>query len=169
MGKWADLALKAEAPPRAISANSVSSADEEGGRPIDLPPVLRSRAQAVPLVRHWRAKLLALNPDAPPSGIEERRWRRLLEDADWIHAGYGEKLALEGWGEADVFGVSTRRPGGEVLLDRLDGARSLRVEDEGRAVWAWSYTDVTMQAVRGYADRTPAGVIVPLWELVRRG
>jgi hypothetical protein len=170
MGKWADIASRVQAPePHVISAISADSSTEVASGATNPPPALdsegrrRSANEARSVLRNWRDRLRMLDPDQPLGALNQARWRRLCEDAAWIFTRHGEKLAQEGWSELDVFGVSMRRPGGEVLLDRLDGARSLLIEAEGRAVWSWSYTSVTMQTSRGYAGRVPAGSIAPLW------
>lgn len=172
MGKWADLARRAEAPePRANSVISADrSPDEASGTGAVVTPAdelavpHQPSANEVRLVlRGWRDRLRSLDPERPLGALSPARWRRLCEDAAWLFTRHGEKLAQGGWADLDVFGVSMRRPDGEVLLDRLDGARSLLIEAEGRAVWAWSYTAVTMQTSRGYAGRVPAGSVVPLW------
>jgi hypothetical protein len=71
-----------------------------------------------------------------PAALDPDRSQRLVEDADWLCATHGEQLAHQGWTDLDVFGVSTRRHGGEALLDRLDGSRSLRLDGKSRAAWA---------------------------------
>lgn len=116
-------------------------------------------------VRRWRAGLSGLEVDQPLGSVEPRRWARLAEDAFWIFENHAEELAAEGWSDLDVFGVSLRRPAGEVLLDRLDGSRRLHLDGKGRAAWGWSYTSVIMQACRGYAGLQPDWAIIPLWEM----
>lgn len=118
-------------------------------------------------LKRWEASLSALDPERAPATVEGALWRRLLEDAAWLFRRHGLQLAQEGWPDLDVFGVSMRRPGGEVLLDRLDGSRSLMLDGKGRAAWGWSYTSVTYQAARGYAELQPPGAILPVWALAR--
>lgn len=118
-------------------------------------------------LRRWEANLTTLDPERGPAVVESRRWLKLLEDAAWLFRRHGLQLAQEGWSDLDAFGVSLRRPNGEVLLDRLDGSRSLMLDGKGRAAWGWSYTSVTCQVARGFAELQPAGDIVLLWEIGR--
>lgn len=116
-------------------------------------------------LRRWHTELARLDKADPRSEIDPRRWYCLVGDAWWLYENHGKQLAEEGWPDLDAFGVSLRRPGGEVLLDRLDGSRSLIIYGKGRAGWGWSYTNVTYQAARGYAEMQPAGRIQPIWIL----
>jgi hypothetical protein len=118
------------------------------------------------VLKHWEAKLAASRPTALAKSMEPGRWRQLLTDAAWIFRRHGLQLAQEGWTDLDVFGVSQRRSAGEVLLDRLDGLRRLHLDGKGRAAWGWSYTTVSMQACRGYAELQPAGEILPVGGMV---
>ena len=89
----------------------------------------RSSANEVRLVlRHWRDGVRSLDLERPLGAMSPAKWRWLGKDAAWLFTSHGEKLAQEGWGDLNVFGFSMRRPDGEVLLDRLDGARSLLIE-----------------------------------------
>lgn len=136
------------------------------GVPEGVPPV-RSRALADPhaTLNRWETSLsVACSADAPKS-VKAERWQRLLDDAAWIFQRHGLQLAQDGWDDFDAFGVSLRRPGGEVLLDRLDGSRRLHLDGKGRAAWGWSYSSVIMQACAGYAELQPAGAILPVWGL----
>lgn len=132
----------------------------EGVRPANAAPATNPRAT----LKRWEAGLAAV-PTAPPANIDPARWRCIREDAAWLFSRHGKQLAQEGWTDADVFGVSMRRPAGEVLLDRLDGSRRLHLDGKGRAAWGWSYTSVIMQTCRGYAGFQPDGAIIPLWEM----
>lgn len=114
---------------------------------------------------HWRASLDRLRLDRPPPSLDGLRWSRLVEDAWWLYENHARQLAGEGWSDLDAFGVSQRRPGGEVLLDRLDGSRRLHLDGKGRAAWSWGCSSVIMQACAGYADLQPAGAILPIWGL----
>lgn len=116
-------------------------------------------------LRRWHTHLSKLDRVNPRSGLDPRRWHRLVEDAWWLYENHGKQLAQEGWPDPDAFGVSMREPAGEVLLDRLDGARRIRFDGKGRVVWGWSYATVRYQAARGYAGIQPAGAIHPIWEI----
>jgi hypothetical protein len=118
-------------------------------------------------LKRWEARLASVHRTKPPASIDPVRWRGLLQDGAWLFRRHGPQLAQEGWADLDVFGVSMRRHAGEVLLDRLDGARRLHLDGKGRAAWGWAYSSVIMQACAGYADLQPGGVILPVWEIAR--
>lgn len=113
--------------------------------------------------RQWRTGLATLTYSQPPVGVSSMRWGQLLDDAEFIFNGFGEQLAREGWTAHDVFGVLPWLPTGGVLLDRLRGARNLKLDGEGRALW--SLSGVMMQTCRGAAESLMLSGLVLLWQV----
>lgn len=135
----------------------------------ELPRPLPDATEVRRRLRTWHAALSGLDRSTVPARLDPPRWGVLVEDARWLYTTRGRQLAEQGWSDLDAFGVSLRRAYGEVLLDRLAGSRALRLDTKGLAFWSWSYSSVIAQTSRGYAELQPAGVIVPLWDLARRG
>jgi hypothetical protein len=122
----------------------------------------RTEAQARALLRDWHERIEGLDFNTAPAGMTLLRWRELVSDARWIYENHASQLAREGWSSHDVFGVLPWRPGGGVLLDRLQGARDLRLDGQGRAIWqSWSVTFVTC---RGAAGPMMASGLVLAWD-----
>jgi hypothetical protein len=128
-------------------------------------PEQRKTADPEVVGAEWRAGLATLAYSAPPSGMTTMRWGQLLDDAEFIFNGFGEQLVREGWSAYDVFGVLPWRERGGVLLDRLQGARNLKLDGEGRAFW--SHHGATMQTCRGAAESLIASGLMLVWELPR--
>jgi hypothetical protein len=126
-------------------------------------PERRKTANPDAVYHEWRAGLARLAYSQPLSGMAAMRWGQLLEDAEFIFNGFGLQLAREGWSAHDVFGVLPWREGGGVLLDRLSGARNLKLDGEGRAFW--SLSGVTMQTCRGAAESLISLGLVRVWDL----
>lgn len=121
-------------------------------------------AQARTLLRDWHERIEGLDFNIAPAGMTLLRWRELVSDARWIYENHASQLAREGWSSHDSFGILPWRPGGGVLLDRLQGARDLRLDGQGRAIWqSWSVTFVTC---RGAAGPMMSSGLVLVWELV---
>lgn len=153
------------APKSENSRNPPRAGEEHRARREHIPDANEVRRR----LRAWQAALSSLQPDKVPPRFDPPRWGVLVEDARWLYTAHGRQLAEQGWSDLDVFGVSLRRPRGEVLLDRLAGSRTLRLDGKGLAFWSWAYSSVIAQTCRGYAELQTAGAIVPLWELARRG
>lgn len=90
------------------------------------------------------------------------RWGQLLDDAEFIFNGFAHQLAREGWSALDVFGVLPWRKGGGVLLDRLQGARNLKLDGEGRAFW--SRYGVTFQTSRDVGEHLVSSGLLLIWD-----
>lgn len=134
------------------------------------PPTVPSELVMPPLdpkraLREWHRSLSALDFDTAPAGLDLKRWRQLCEDSWWLYEGFASQLVREGWSECDCFGVLPWRPGGGALLDRLQGARNLKLDGEGRAFWSWSNSSVVMQTSRGVGDRLVSSGLVLVWGL----
>lgn len=133
-----------------------------GGFRGDRPRAI-SETQARTTLRHWHGRLRALDPLAPPEGFTMGRWQDLCDDSWWLYETWASQLVREGWSAQDVFGVVPLLPTGGVLLDRLRGARNVKLDGEGRAFW--SLSGVTMQTCRGAADSLMSSGLVLVWEL----
>lgn len=132
-----------------------------------VPPVDHSKRpterEARAILDEWHARIEGLDFNTAPAGMTLPRWQGLVSDARWIYENHASQLAREGWSSHDVFGVLPWRPGGGVLLDRLQGARDLRLDGQGRAIWqSWS---VTFVSCRGAAGPMMSSGLVLLWEI----
>lgn len=114
-------------------------------------------------LRQWHGHLVRLDPMKPPAGMTAQRWRQLVEDSHFLYEGFASQLVREGWTTLDVFGVLDWRPGGAVLLDRLQGARNLKLDGEGRAFW--SRYGVTFQTGLGIGDDLVSSGLKLIWEI----
>jgi hypothetical protein len=115
------------------------------------------------LLRDWHRDLVGLDPLTAPNGFTRSRWHQLVDDSRWLYASFASQLVREGWSALDVFGVLPWRTGGGVLLDRLQGARNLKLDGEGRGYW--SHHGVTSQTCRGMGATLVSSGLVLIWEL----
>jgi hypothetical protein len=115
------------------------------------------------MLQHWHGRLSALDPDQPPDGFTRNRWHQLVDDSHWLYSSFASQLVREGWSALDVCGVLPWREGGGVLLDRLQGARNLKLDGEGRAFW--SHYGVTSQTCRGMGETLVSSGLILIWEL----
>jgi hypothetical protein len=100
------------------------------------------------LARGWRGNLARLAVTEPLHGVDARRWRQLLDDADWLLEHFGRQAACDGWPAADLFGVLPGRDGWGGVADRLQGSRSL-VMSADRASWRRMLTGTPDGFARG--------------------
>lgn len=73
----------------------------------------------------WRAQLDRLSLATPLHRLAADRWRRLVEDADWLLEHFGNAAARDGWSALDLFGVMPGRDAWGGIADRLRASRSL--------------------------------------------
>ena len=119
----------------------------------------------VATLRRWHSHLAPLDLHAPPEGIQPNRWAQLVEDSWWLYENFGSQLAREGWDDLSAWGVLPWREGGGVLLDRLQGARNLKLSGDGRAYWT-SY-GVTFSTCRGLGETLVSSGLQLVWDLTR--
>lgn len=122
-----------------------------------------SENDARAILREWHGHLSGLDFNTAPDGLTLKRWRQLVDDAGYIYEGFGSQLVREGWDALDIFGVGLWRPDGVVLLDRLQGARNLLLDGEGRAFW--SSFSVTFQTCRGIGKGLIGSGLRLVWEI----
>ena len=156
MSKWRALADEA-----LREKDTRDNRDERGASVPSVSSV--SSLDPASVLREWCAQLARLDPCQPPNGFTMARWHALCDDAWWISENFGLQLAREGWSALDIFGVLPWRPNGGVLLDRLQGARNLKLDGEGRAFW--SSFGVTFQTSRGIGEGLVSSGLVLIWEL----
>ena len=95
-------------------------------------------------------------------GLEASRWRRVLDDAEWLLDGFAEPAFRNRWTPRELFGL-WHYDGGLIhhvggIADRLDGSRSLVVTAD-RASWRCFLTDQPLQFLRGaYLNLMPVWV-----------
>lgn len=141
-----------------------SKAGQRAGQFVGQPAILDDRLASARL-REWHAHIRQLDPLQPRRGLSMGRWQMLCDDAVWLYESFASQLVRERWSAHDVFGVLPWREGGGVLLDRLQGARNLKLDGQGRAFW--KSMGVTIQTCRGAADSLMSSDLVLVWELVR--
>ena len=124
-----------------------------------------SQDKAADTLCDWDRYLLSLNFDTAPDEFTLNRWRQLVDDAEWIYEHFASQLVREGWSALDIFGVLPWREDGGVLLDRLQGARNLKLDGEGRAFW--SRFGVTFSTCRGVGEHLVRSGLRLVWELSR--
>jgi len=152
---------------RALVDEALRPENDRNDSPVSVPnvpivPIVPPR-DPVAILREWHRHLSALDFDTPPVGFTPQRWRQLCEDAWWLYENFASQLVREGWSALDVFGVLPWREGGGVLLDRLQGARNLRLDDGGRAFW--TVHSVTLVTSRGMGEHLASSGLVLAWEL----
>ena len=125
-----------------------------------------SEGEARATLGEWHRHLTALDFDTAPNGFTFKRWRQLCFDSWWLYEGYASQLVREGWSAHDVFGVLPWREGGGVLLDRLQGARNLKLDGSGRAFW--SLSGATFQTSRGIGDELMSSGLRLVWDMPHR-
>lgn len=116
------------------------------------------------VLKVWHSHLSALDFNRAPEPFELNRWRQIVEDAHWLYETWAAQLVRDGWSAHDIFGVLPWLPGGGVLLDRLQGARNLKLEG-GKAYWSWPWSSVVMQTCRGAGDGLVSSGLVLAWEI----
>ena len=141
--------------------NAISNEDPAKVARVAKPEVTEAEARSI--LRGWHQNLSKLDEFIPPQGFTSARWADLVTDACWLYETYASQLVREGWGPLDCFGVLPWRPGGGVLLDRLHGARNLRLDGQGRAIW--SVHGVTFVTCRGAAEALVSSGLVAVWDL----
>ena len=124
-----------------------------------------SEKQARATLRHWHSHLAPLDLHSPPDGFQPNRWAQLVEDSWWLYEAFGSQLAREGWDDLSAWGVLPWRDGGGVLLDRLQGARNLKLSGDGWAYWT-SY-GVTFSTCRGLGETLISSGLRLIWEKQR--
>jgi hypothetical protein len=159
MSNWRAVVDEALQPENTRNIRNASS--DSAPSVASVPSVLPLDPRAT--LRDWHRHLSALDFDTAPEGSTLNRWRQLVEDAEYIYTGFGSQLVREGWSVLDVFGVLPWREGGGVLLDRLQGARNLKLDGEGRAFW--TRFGVTFSTSRGMGDALASSGLRLVWEL----
>lgn len=87
-----------------------------------VPGVVRSLRSS-----EWLPALAAIDLCKPAAGMAAERWAQLVEDARWIASAHGTVAAALGWRASDLFGIDPAHDGWGGLVDRLAGARVLKL------------------------------------------
>ena len=128
---------------------------------LGAPPLDQART-----LKLCRAGLGRLDPARPLHQLDGGRWRRLLEDAEWVLDEFAPGAFADGWTAVDLFGLwwwdnagtLTLKDGWGGIADRLQGARSLKMT-ANRAHWRMAFSGEPMAFLR-----TAYPNLKPLWK-----
>ena len=131
--------------------------DNRDNRDNSPAPAVEGALSPVPA---WRRSLAGLDHSKPLHGLDEKRWRQLLRDAEWLLEHFASRAARDGWSALDLFGVLPGRDGWAGIADRLRGSRSL-VMTADRASWRRMFSGEPETFARGFGEMPK---LLPLWD-----
>jgi hypothetical protein len=147
-----------------VRHNRHTRSEEQANVPI-VPIVLAlpSEETARTILADWHRHLSALNVYEPPEGIDQNRWGMLVEDACWLYETHASRLVRDGWSALDLFGVLPSQRGWGGLADRIQGARNVLFDDQGKA--HWTRHGVNFSISRGVGEALGGSGARLVWDL----
>lgn len=119
---------------------------------------LPSEETARSILAEWHRRLSALDVYEVPEVFEQQRWGMLVHDSWFIYETHASRLVRDGWTAIDLFAVVPLQRGIGGLADRLQGARNVLFDDQGKAHWTrlgvkFSLSKGIGEALRGTHSR----------------
>jgi hypothetical protein len=144
------------------SGTFAPKAGQWAGQQTGQPGRIDDRLASVRL-REWHARLSRLDDTTAPDGFTFGQWVQRVNDACFLYSHYCSRAVRDGFSAYDLFGVMVGKPGCGGLVDRLRGARDLKM-DADRA--AWTVGGVRERFCRGGGDDLRADLVL-IWEVSR--
>ena len=115
---------------------------------------LPSEETARSILADWHRRLSTLDVYEVPEGFDQQRWGTLLHDCWWLYEAHASRLVREGWSAWGLWAVLPSQRGICGLADRLQGARNVLFDNQGKAHWTrlgvkFSLSRGTGEALRG--------------------